>query len=72
MGRPMKRRDVSKGRNTSKRNKVSKRRNMSAAAPVTTATMVNRSYVMQPKINFKGGSVKWFDDSKLIRKSSIK
>ena len=31
-------------------------------------TQVGRSTVVQPKTNFKGGSIKWFDDSKLIRK----
>ena len=28
---------------------------------------VGRSAVLQPNSKFKGGSVKWFDDSKLIR-----
>lgn len=32
-------------------------------------TKVGRSTVVQPKTNFKGGSIKWFDDSKLIKKS---
>ena len=31
-------------------------------------TQVGRSTIMQPTTNFKGGSIKWFDDSKLIRK----
>lgn len=31
---------------------------------------VSKSYVMQPKIKFKGGSIKWFDDSKLIKSQS--
>lgn len=29
---------------------------------------VGKSTILQPKTNFKGGSVKWFDDSKLIKK----
>ena len=29
---------------------------------------VGRSTIMQPTVNFKGGSIPWFDDSKLIRK----
>ena len=28
---------------------------------------IGMSVINQPKINFKGGSVKWFDDSLLIR-----
>lgn len=35
-----------------------------------TVTQVGRSTIMQPTTNFKGGSIKWFDDSKLIRKSA--
>ena len=31
-------------------------------------SQVGRSAIMQPKTNFKGGSIKWFDDSRLIRK----
>lgn len=30
---------------------------------------IGKSTIMQPPINFKGGSVKWFDDSRLIKKS---
>lgn len=33
-----------------------------------TVTQVGRSTIMQPTVNFKGCSIKWFDDSKLIRK----
>lgn len=29
---------------------------------------IGRSTVLQPKLCFKGGTVKWFDDSKLIKK----
>ena len=29
---------------------------------------VSKSTILQPKTNFKGGSVKWFDDSKLLKK----
>ena len=29
---------------------------------------VGKSVIFQPKTNFKGGSIKWFDDSKLIKK----
>ena len=28
---------------------------------------IGMSVINQPKINFKGGSVKWFDDSLLVR-----
>jgi len=30
-------------------------------------TKIGRSTVQQPKTDFKGGSVKWFDDSKLLK-----
>lgn len=31
-------------------------------------TKIGRSTIQQPKTNFKGGgSVKWFDDSKLLK-----
>ncbi len=33
-------------------------------------TKIGRSTIQQPKTNFKGGSVKWFDDSKLLKKSN--
>lgn len=33
-----------------------------------TITRIGRSVIMQPKTTFKGGSVKWFDDNRLIRK----
>lgn len=29
---------------------------------------VGKSQIYQPKISFKGGEIKWFDDAKLIRK----
>lgn len=29
---------------------------------------VGKSQIYQPKIDFKGGEVKWFDDTKLIKK----
>lgn len=28
---------------------------------------VGRSVILQPNLKFKGGSVKWFDDSTLIK-----
>ena len=28
---------------------------------------IGRSVIDQPKVNFKGGSVRWFDDSLLVR-----
>lgn len=28
---------------------------------------IGRSTILQPKPNFKGGSIKWFDDSKLLK-----
>lgn len=30
-------------------------------------TKIGRSTILQPKPQFKGGSVKWFDDSKLLK-----
>ena len=30
-------------------------------------TKIGNSTVQQPKINFKGGSVEWFDGSKLLK-----
>ena len=35
-------------------------------------TKIGRSIVIQPKPNFKGGSVKWFDDSKLLKTNKEK
>lgn len=29
---------------------------------------IGKSVIEQPEIKFKGGEVKWFDDSQLIRK----
>lgn len=29
---------------------------------------IGKSVIEQPEIKFKGGEIKWFDDSKLIRK----
>ena len=29
---------------------------------------VQKSQLYQPKTNFKGGKVKWFDDTKLIKR----
>lgn len=29
---------------------------------------VGKSTILQPQTNFKGGAVKWFDDSKLLKK----
>lgn len=33
---------------------------------------VGKSAILQPKTNFKGGSIKWFDDSKLLRGGGVK
>ena len=33
-------------------------------------TNIGKSIIYQPPVNFKGGSVKWFDDSKLIKKTN--
>lgn len=33
-------------------------------------TNIGKSIIYQPPVNFKGGSVKWFDDSKLIKKAN--
>lgn len=33
-----------------------------------TVQRVGKSVINQPKIAFKGGKVKWFDDSKLLKK----
>ncbi len=30
-------------------------------------TKIGRSIILQPKPRFKGGSIKWFDDSKLLK-----
>ena len=32
---------------------------------------VGKSTILQPKTNFKGGSVKWFDDNKLLKKGGV-
>ena len=34
-----------------------------------TVQQVGKSVINQPKIAFKGGKVKWFDDSKLLKKN---
>lgn len=34
-------------------------------------TKIGKSQIYQPKTNFKGGEIKWFDDTKLIRKDSV-
>lgn len=31
---------------------------------------IGKSSILQPKTNFKGGGIKWFDDTKLIREES--
>ena len=33
-------------------------------------TNIGKSTIYQPPVNFKVGSVKWFDDSKLIKKTN--
>ncbi|MGE9942772.1 hypothetical protein ACQRBH_14535 [Bariatricus sp. SGI.161] len=33
-------------------------------------TRIGKSFITQPPIKFAGGSVKWFDDSKLIRRTT--
>lgn len=35
-------------------------------------TNISKSTIEQPKIKFKGGSIKWFDDTKLIKKYAPK
>lgn len=32
-------------------------------------TRMGKSFITQPPIKFTGGSIKWFDDTKLIRRS---
>lgn len=34
-------------------------------------TIVGKSQIYQPQMNFKGGEIKWFDDTKMIRKEKI-
>ena len=34
-------------------------------------TKTGRSIVIQPKPRFKGGSIKWFDDSKLLKTNKV-
>lgn len=36
------------------------------------AVVIGRTSIMQPKPNYKGGSIKWFDDRKLIRGGGAK
>ncbi len=31
-------------------------------------TAIGRSQVFQPEVKFRGGGIRWFDDTKLIRK----
>lgn len=35
-------------------------------------TQIGRSTILQPKLQFKGGSVKWFDDTKLLKSPKSK
>lgn len=35
-------------------------------------TQVGHCYMTQPQVKFKGGSVKWFDDSKLLKSTDNK
>lgn len=30
-------------------------------------TTIGKSFITQPKTHFAGGSLKWFDDSRLVR-----
>lgn len=30
---------------------------------------VGRSFINQPKVDYKGTGIKWFDDSKLLKKN---
>ena len=39
-----------------------------SASKCGVISQVGKSAIMQPTVHFKGGSIKWFDDSKLIRK----
>lgn len=32
-------------------------------------TEIGRSSILQPKTNFKGGSIKWLDDNKLLKRA---
>ena len=32
---------------------------------------IGRSTILQPKPRFKGGSIKWFDDSKLLKANKV-
>lgn len=34
-----------------------------------TNTVIGRSQILQPKVSYTGNGTKWFDDSKLIKKS---
>ncbi len=36
------------------------------------AVKIGKSAILHPKPNFKGGSIKWFDDSKLLRGGGAK
>lgn len=31
---------------------------------------IGKSVILQPKVKFGGGSVKWFDDTKLLKKDN--
>lgn len=56
------------------RNKVHNQRCVAEFAVEINNGVVNRigiSSIPKPKTNFKGGSVKWFDDRKLIRGGDV-
>lgn len=38
----------------------------------SVVVQVGKSQIYQPKPNFKGGEIKWFDDKELIKKKGVR
>lgn len=71
-------RPVSAGgyRGSQKEREVFSMKKLTIVFAVTTengvVNQIGRSSIQQPAIHFKGGSVKWFDDSQLLKKGCAK
>ena len=63
---------VSRMRKSGKVNKIQKNKRVTNEFVVTSAngniTDVGNSAIMQPNVKFSGKPMKWFDDSKLLKK----
>ena len=64
---------VSRMRKSGKVNKIQKNKRVTNEFVVTSAngniTDVGNSAIMQPNVKFSGKPMKWFDDTKLLKKN---